>query len=204
MPLMYHTAREARVERQRPVDQSHHGADILIKIGKRESGIGEGDRVVAGDLQRPPPQVDTFAAVRHRILVQAVHASPNVTDRRQGECWPILRIAVDCLAEKAQPMIDFCHRRQVLRIGAQVEVVGGEIVCRAADRAGGLGGLQGRLDGPGDADRDLVLKLEDIFERAVEPIGPEVRAGRGVDQLPGDPHPLAGFAHRAFEHVAHA
>ena len=35
-------------------------------------------------------------------------------------------------------------------------------------------------------------------------VGPDVRAGCCVDQLPGDPHPIAGFAHTAFEHVAHA
>ena len=31
-----------------------------------------------------------------------------------------------------------------------------------------------------------------------------MRAGGRVDQLSGDPHPPAGFAHRAFEHIAHA
>jgi hypothetical protein len=29
-------------------------------------------------------------------------------------------------------------------------------------------------------------------------------AGRRVDQLPGDAHPAARLAHRAFEHIAHA
>jgi len=28
-------------------------------------------------------------------------------------------------------------------------------------------------------------------------------AGCRVDQLPGDAHPVAGFAHATFEHVAH-
>ena len=31
-----------------------------------------------------------------------------------------------------------------------------------------------------------------------------MRAGRGLDQLAGDAHPVAGLAHAAFEHVAHA
>ena len=39
---------------------------------------------------------------------------------------------------------------------------------------------------------------------AVEAIGPEMRAGHGIDQLAGDPHPAAGLAHAALEHVAHA
>ena len=38
---------------------------------------------------------------------------------------------------------------------------------------------------------DLVLQFEDVVERAVEAVGPEVRAGGGVDQLAGDAHPAA-------------
>jgi len=33
-------AREAWVEGQRPVDQGHHGADVLAEIRKREGGVG--------------------------------------------------------------------------------------------------------------------------------------------------------------------
>jgi len=33
---------------------------------------------------------------------------------------------------------------------------------------------------------------------------PDVSAGCRVDQLPGDAHAVAGFAHAAFKHVAHA
>jgi hypothetical protein len=42
-----------------------------------------------------------------------------------------------------------------------------------------------------------VLQLDDIFQRAVEAAGPEMRAGQGIDQLPGDAHLRSGFAHRA-------
>jgi hypothetical protein len=35
-------------------------------------------------------------------------------------------------------------------------------------------------------------------------IGPEMRAGQGVDQLPGDAHLPSRFAHRAFQHIADA
>ena len=47
-----------------------------------------------------------------------------------------------------------------------------------------------------------VLKLEDVVERAVEAVGPDVVAGDGVDQLPSDAHSVTGFSYRAFEHVA--
>ena len=57
---------------------------------------------------------------------------------------------------------------------------------------------------PATLDGDLVLQLEHVFERAVEAVGPEMRAGFGIDQLPGDAHPVAALAHRTFEHIAHA
>jgi hypothetical protein len=45
---------------------------------------------------------------------------------------------------------------------------------------------------------------EDVLEVAVEAIGPDVAAARGVDELHVDAHLHAGAAHAAFEHVAHA
>ena len=55
-----------------------------------------------------------------------------------------------------------------------------------------------------DGLRDLVLQGEDVGQVAVVAVGPDVVAGRAVDQLGGDPHPAAGLAHAAFEHVADA
>ena len=54
----------------------------------------------------------------------------------------------------------------------QIEVVCGQIACRAVGRPRGLGRLQRRLDDAGDADRDLRLQFEHVFERAVEAVGP--------------------------------
>src|SRR5262249_44878132 len=73
----------------------------------------------------------------------------------------------------AAPRGDLPCRRQGHRIAAQIEVVGAQIGNRAAGRTGGLGGLQRRLDDGGDARRHLILKLEDIFERAVEAVDPQ-------------------------------
>src|SRR5207248_10073379 len=87
---------------------------------------------------------------------------------------------------------------------AQVEIVRGEVGRRPRGGSAHLGGLQCRFDDSGNADGDFVLKLEHDFDRAVEAVGPEMSAGRHVDQLAGDAHPVATFAYRAFEHVAHA
>ena len=47
--------------------------------------------------------------------------------------------------------------------------------------------LQCRLDDTGDADGDAVPQLEDVFERAAEAVGPEMRPCFGLDELRGDP-----------------
>jgi hypothetical protein len=70
-------------------------------------------------------------------------------------------------------------------------------------RAPDFGHLQGRLDDAGHADRHFVLHFEDVFEETVEPVGPQMRAGRRVDKLRGNPDSAPGFAHRAFEDIAH-
>jgi len=70
---------------------------------------------------------------------------------------------------------------RVQRVSTQIEVVGAEITCPTARRAGGLGRLQSRLDDPRYARRHLVLQIENIFARAVEAVGPEMRAGFRLD-----------------------
>ena len=44
-----------------------------------------------------------------------------------------------------------------------------------------LSGLQYRLDDAGDADRHLVLQLEDILQRTVKAVGPQMRISNRVD-----------------------
>src|SRR6516225_4705624 len=62
--------------------------------------------------------------------------------------------------------------------------------------------LQCRFDHARDGRGDVVLKLEDIFERAIEPVGPEMGAGDRIKQLRGYADAVSGgLANRAFQHV---
>ena len=67
-----------------------------------------------------------------------------------------------------------------------------------------LGGQELGPDAADDAGRDLVLDGEDVVERPVVALGPEVGAGGGIDQLRGHPDAVAGLADAALEHVADA
>ena len=68
------------------------------------------------------------------------------------------------------------RRCEIHLIRAQVEVIGGKIAGWAVGRAGGFGGLRRRFDDPGAGRGHLVLKVENVGERAVKPVGPEMRA----------------------------
>ena len=50
----------------------------------------------------------------------------------------------------------------------------------------------------------FVLSREDVGQITIEPVGPEVPAARGVDELCGDAYAIAGLADAAFQHEPHA
>src|SRR5208282_2311958 len=79
-----------------------------------------------------------------------------------------------------------------------------EAVGRLARGALAFAALYRRQDRGGGAGGDLVLHRKNIGEVAVIALGPEMPAGRRLDQLRGHPHSIAGLAHAAFKHVAHA
>src|SRR5208282_59783 len=66
-----------------------------------------------------------------------------------------------------------------------------------------LGLAQGRLDSADYTQRDLVLQGENIVDRAVIALGPDMPAGVRFDQLASDADAGCRLAHAAFEHIAH-
>jgi hypothetical protein len=71
-------------------------------------------------------------------------------------------------------------------------------------RASGFSGGQLQVECASDAARDLVLQGEQITRVAIEPLGPEVRVGLGIDQLGVDPDLIARAPDAPFQHIAHA
>ena len=86
----------------------------------------------------------------------------------------------------------------------QIKIVGVQAVRALALRTLDLRLPQAWLDGADDAQRDLVLDFENVAERPVISLGPDVGAVRGLDELAGDANAVPGLAQAAFEHVAHA
>ena len=138
-------------------------------------------RVVAGHLQSPPGEIRALCSIRCWIFAPAIRHEPVTTERGASERWSITRIASDRLLHQTQRLRGLPCRRPDHCIGTQIEVIGCKIVGRTVGRTGSLSRLQCRLDDAGDADCDLVLELENVHERAVEALGPEVRATSRVD-----------------------
>src|SRR5262245_64348108 len=85
---------------------------------------------------------------------------------------------------------------------AQIVVVGIEVLSRLSLRTLDLVSPQPCSDRTGNADGHPILQIEDLGQRSLEAIGPEMRAGRGIDELSGNAQTVAPFANTAFEHIA--
>src|SRR5579863_8942109 len=91
-----------------------------------------------------------------------------------------------------------------MRYGAKIKIISAEAVWPLASRVLNLSLAQARLDHSDHARRDPVLQIEHIVKRAIEFIGPEMRAGRGLDELAGNPYAATRLAHASFQHITHA
>jgi hypothetical protein len=54
----------------------------------------------------------------------------------------------------------------------------------------------------GEARNDLVLRVEEIAQRLVEPLGPQMIAGFGVDELDIDQHAVSAALDAALKDIA--
>src|SRR5215216_2538732 len=90
------------------------------------------------------------------------------------------------------------------RYSAQIVVVGIEAPGRLVLSTLDLGPLQLRRDGAHDVHSSPILQIEDVVERSLEAIRPQMRPGRRIDELRRDAHPVPHLAHATFEHVVYA
>ena len=76
----------ARVERQCPIDQPNHGADILADLNQHKGGVGEDARVGVRHLKRLPSKITGLAAgtVKSRIF-RARAQLKEIVEKQLGE-----------------------------------------------------------------------------------------------------------------------
>jgi len=95
------------------------------------------------------------------------------------------------LQERQRLRCTIRHRGIDKRRRAKHQVVGIQTIRPLASDTVDLGLAQARLDRADHACRDLVLHCEDIVERPVVALGPDVPSCLGFDELAGDADPVA-------------
>src|SRR5205807_5448433 len=120
-------AGEARIQRQRPVDQSNHGADILTEMRQHERGVDENTGIILCRLDRLPGESASFAPTCLRRFGPSGSGDLTVAHRRPGKCRSVMRIDRDRLLEQTQrldnPLFGYWVED---RKRTQIELVGGE------------------------------------------------------------------------------
>jgi hypothetical protein len=166
-------ARVAWIERESAINQRDHRIDVFAETGESQCCLNQ----YAGSVLRHPdsPSSEIYAFLPDRVSVRSggVGCQIHATVRREAESRTVVWVAADSLLSKRQrlPRLPF-HLKSA---SAQIGIIGAGIARRAVGRPRLLGRLQRRLDDAGDADSDLLLQLEHVFERAVETVGPQMR-----------------------------
>ena len=150
-------------------------------------------RAALGFIERALAEVDAgFPVLQIRVAQRRVQPGV-VADNRE----PVVQELYRVIDRVLPPTPGFLARPQIALVGVHVHdgTVGQPPVF-----VGGEPELQGVHDDTGEA----FLYREDVGDRPVILVGPHVVVGGGIDQLSGDPQPIAGSAHAAFQDVPHA
>ena len=91
-----------------------------------------------------------------------------------------------------------------MRQRAKIQIVGVEAFGTLSPRPFDLRPPQARLDDAGHLVGYLILQVENVLQRTVIFVGPEMRSGFSFEQLCRDAHASPGLAHASLQHVTHA
>ena len=68
-PLRCHP-REARIERQRTVDERYHRTNVLAEVCQGRSGIHQDTRIIARDFEGSPGEISTLQEICPRFSLR--------------------------------------------------------------------------------------------------------------------------------------
>src|SRR5262249_41478018 len=109
--------------------------------------------------------------MRVRVLRSAETIEMMVAQRGQRQRRAKTRIPLNSLLEELKRSMDALSvPGMAVRQSAQIELIGSEVGRWTVGRTCDFGCLHRGLDDAGDARRDLVLKVKDVFQRAVEAV----------------------------------
>ncbi len=117
-----------------------------------------------------------------------------------------VRIEFDRLIVKIDRCLEILQqivRSRLIIARAQIENVRVGVGCRLSFDARFFLRRKRRLQGVGDAFRDLCFYSEDVGQLPVVTLRPQMRVVVGADQLHVDVHAIFSLLHTAFEHIGH-
>ena len=190
-----------RIEPQRRLERLVGRAPGAVEHAAKQ-GLGEGrvpfghGRVGRdGPLRRRPRSI-------HRKTFDAALAQLGLGQRHQGPALGESRVQLDDASADADD--DRLQPFAALALEAprhEEELVGLGVRRGALLDGRTLLGQELEFERCDDGLRDVVLDGEDVVERAVVALRPDLRVGGRLEQLRRDPHAIAGLAHAALEDV---
>ena len=193
---------EIPVDRQRALALGD-ALDGAIAVHSRHPQYGAGVRVVRPQSERLTEVglggTQSLDAVFGQPISDRGYIDPGATDQRVD----IVRIEIESAVEVRARLVEELGGLTFVEERKPKEIVVHRIRVRGALGAARFGGGELLPEPIGEAGDDLVLHVEEIGDGLVEALGPEVRAGLGVDQLHVDAHAVSAALHAAFEHIAH-
>ena len=190
---------DVAVERQRPLEL----ADPARRAVGEDLDVSEPEMrpVIAGIDGQAPEQLRLGCGEARRALGLTVERDDDVGARRPDDGVDMSRIELDRLVEQILRPNDIFEPALVER-GHAAEIKVERVGIGLALGALRLGRDQLAAQLVGDARDDLVLQVEKVAHRLVEPVRPDVVAGRPVDELGVDPHPAGAALDAALENIA--
>ena len=122
--------------------------------------------------------------------------------RRSDERVDIVGIGDERAIEKAARLRNIVRGPTLIEPSQTLKIEVHRVGVRGLFRASRLGGDELGVQRARQPRDDFVLHVEEIGERLVEPLGPEMIAGFGVDELDVDAHAVSAALDAALQHIA--
>ena len=139
---------------------------------------------------------------RHGIGHKGKCALVQIRARRSDERVDIVGIGGERAIEKAARLRHIVRGPTFVKTSLTLKIEVHRVRVRRSLGASRLCGDELRVQRACQPRHDFVLHVEEIGERLVEPLGPEMIAGFAVDELDIDAHPVPAALDAAFEDVA--
>src|SRR5262249_25376679 len=145
--------------------------------------------IVLAGLRHPFYESRDFGKLLRPVRGPAIQLAPKVAISRHAVGGGKVSIELNGFVEQHQVLVVALPGPSIkARRRPEKVVVGIKAFSRLVPRTLDFGLLQFRRNRADNARSDLVLQIEDVIERAIEAIRPQVTTSGGVDQLSGDSH----------------